>query len=180
MVDEQSILQYVDVGEAFSMPEIYILYKTATGLEKRLKVNPEETCINLDLRDVASVDLLPLAWCSKLEDLNIRNNQLTEIDLSPLEKCSNLRALRLNSNHLENVNLTPLENCSNLVELALHKNRIKRLDISPLFHCHNLADLNLDDTTSLLADLTLKSVGSWPEVLIERFHRILWKVPEEA
>jgi Leucine-rich repeat (LRR) protein len=162
------------------MPEIFIPYTTATGLEKRLKVNPEEICINLDLRDIATIDLLPLAWCSKLEDLNIRNNQLTEIDLSPLEKCSKLRVLRLNNNLLQTVDLAPLENCSNLIELALNANKIRRLDISPLFHCHNLVDLNLDDTTSLLADLTLKSVGSWPDVLVERFHRILWKVPEEA
>ncbi len=162
------------------MAEIYIPYKTATGLEKHLKVDPEETHINLDLRDVALVDLLPLAWCSKLEELNIRNNQLIEIDLSPLEKCSSLRALRLNNNLLENIDLTPLDNCSNLIELALHRKKITRLDISPLVQCHNLADLTLDDTTSLLADLTLKSVGSWPEVLVERFHRILWKLPEDV
>jgi len=162
------------------MPEIHILYRTATGLEKKLKVNADETSINLDLRDIASVDLSPLAWCSKLEDLSLRNNQITEIDLSSLSKCSNLQALRLNNNLLEKLDLTPLEDCSNLVELAINGNKIPRIDISPLFHCPKLTDLKLDETTSLLADLTLKSGGSWPKVLVERFHRILWKVPEDS
>ncbi|NHJ12367.1 MAG: hypothetical protein EAX95_01770 [Candidatus Thorarchaeota archaeon] len=162
------------------MSEVYVWYTTATGLEKSLKTESEETSINLDLRDIVSIDLQPLIWCSKLEELSLRNNQLSQLNLSSLSKCTELRALRLNNNLLENLDLSSLEGCSKLQEVTLNNNRIRRLDISPLFHCNNLIELKLDEQTSLLADLTLKSGGSWPEVLIERFHRILWKVPEEA
>ncbi|UCH03583.1 MAG: hypothetical protein JSW05_08250 [Candidatus Thorarchaeota archaeon] len=160
------------------MVQVFIRYVTSTGLEKSLGVEATETCVNLDLRDIASVDLLPLIWCGNLQDLSIRYNKLTSVDLSPLSKCSELQSLRLGNNELGEVDLTPLEHCPKLAELSLQSNRLKRVDISPLFHCPHLTELKLDDSTTLTADLTLKSVGSWPEVLVERFHRILWKVPE--
>ena len=160
------------------MVQVFISYVTGTGLEKSLEVEASDTYVNLDLRDIASIDLLPLIWCTNLQDLSIRNNKLTYVDLSPLSKCTELQSLRLGNNELGEVDLTPLENCSKLAELALQGNRLKRVDISPLFHCPHLTELRLDDSTTLTADLTLKSVGSWPEVLVERFHRILWKVPE--
>ena len=162
------------------MAEIYVWYVNSTGQEKSIGVETSEKCVNLDLRDMISVDILPLIWCQNLEDLTIRNNKLTEIDLSPLSRCPNLQALRLNNNLLEKLNLSPLAECSNLEELAIHENRLKRVDISPLFECHELKELRHDTSVTLLADLTLKSVGSWPEVLMERFHRILWKMPQSA
>ncbi|MHA2385540.1 MAG: leucine-rich repeat domain-containing protein, partial [Candidatus Thorarchaeota archaeon] len=115
-----------------------------------------------------------------LEDLTIRNNKLKEIDLSPLSKCPTLQALRLNNNLLEKLDLSPLAECSMLEELSIQGNRLKRIDISPLFECHALKELKHDTSITLLADLTLKSVGSWPNVLMDRFHRILWKVPTET
>ncbi len=160
------------------MVQVFIWYVTSTGLERSLEVEASETCVNLDLRDIASVDLLPLIWCTNLQDLSIRNNKLTSVDLFPLSKCPELQSLRLGNNELAEVDLTPLEDCSKLAELSLQGNRLKRVDISPLFHCQHLTELKLDESTTLTADLTLKSVGSWPEVLVERFHRILWKVPE--
>ncbi|NHI83954.1 MAG: hypothetical protein EAX81_06605 [Candidatus Thorarchaeota archaeon] len=162
------------------MSDVYVWYTTATGLEKSLKTNPEETSINLDLHDIMSIDLQPVIWCSKLEELSLRSNQLKEIDLSSLSKCKELKALRLNNNLLQSLNLAPLESCAKLQEITLNHNQIRHLDISPLFHCNNLVEMKLDERTSLLADLTLKSVGSWPDVLVERFHRILWKIPEET
>ncbi|MFW9965631.1 MAG: leucine-rich repeat domain-containing protein [Candidatus Thorarchaeota archaeon] len=161
------------------MVEIYVWYVNSTGQEKSYGVEADERCVNLDLRDMISVDLLPLIWCRNLEDLSIRNNKLTEIDLSPLSKCPNLQGLRLNNNQLEKLNLSPLAECSMLEELAIQANRLKRVDISPLFHCHALKELKHDTSVTLLADLTLKSVGSWPDVLMERFHRILWTLPSE-
>ena len=156
--------------------EIFIRYLTTTGLEKIARFRTDESAINLDLRDIASIDLLPLIWCENLESLCIRNNSLIEIDLSPLEKCGkNLRAIRLSHNRLQEIDLNPLSFCPKLQEVLLDENRLKRVDLSPLFQCANLKQLNLDKEVSLTADLLLRSVGSWPEVLIERYHRILWK-----
>jgi Leucine-rich repeat (LRR) protein len=156
--------------------EIFIHYLTTTGLEKSVKFRTDETVINLDLRDISSVDLLPLIWCENLESICIRNNSLTEIDLSPLEKCGkNLKVISLNHNRIQEIDLEPLGSCPNLLEVALDDNRIKRVDLSPLFECANLTELSLDKEVSLTADLLLRSVGSWPEVLVERYHRILWK-----
>jgi Leucine-rich repeat (LRR) protein len=149
---------------------------TTSGLEKTARYSTDETTINLDLRDIAEIDLLPIIWCEKLESLCLRSNSLTEIDLSPLEKAGqNLKAVRLGHNRLQEIDLEPLSYCSNLEEVSLTENRLKRIDLSPLFHCPNLKELNLDDDVALTADLLLRSVGSWPEVLIERYHRILWK-----
>ena len=159
--------------------EIFIRYLTTTGLEKTARFRTEESAINLDLRNIASVDLLPLIWCENLESLCIRNNSLTEVDLSPLEKCGkNLKAVRLSNNRIQEIDLNPLSNCPKLQEVLLDNNRLKRIDLSPLFQCANLKQLNLDKDVSLTADLLLRSVGSWPEVLIERYHKILWKAEQ--
>ena len=87
----------------------------------------------------------------------------------------NLRAIRLSHNRFQDIDLSPLSSCPNLLEVALDDNRLKRVDLSPLFECANLTELNLDEEVSLTANLLLRSVGSWPEVLVERYHRILWK-----
>lgn len=156
--------------------EIFIRYLTTTGLEKVARFRTDESAINLDLRNIASVDLLPLIWCENLESLCIRNNSLTEIDLTPLEKCGkNLKAIRLSHNRLQEINLNPLSYCPKLQEVLLDNNRLKRIDLSPLFQCANLKQLNLDKEVALTADLLLRSVGSWPEVLLDRYHRILWR-----
>jgi len=156
--------------------EIFIRYMTTTGLEKTARFSTDETTINLDLRDIASIDLLPLVWCENLESICLRNNSLTEIDLSPLEKSGkNLRAVRLSHNRIQEIDFSPLSACPDLLEISLDDNRLKRVDLSPLFQCANLTELGLDKEVSLTANLLLRSVGSWPEVLVERYHRILWK-----
>ncbi|MHA1287798.1 MAG: leucine-rich repeat domain-containing protein [Candidatus Thorarchaeota archaeon] len=156
--------------------EIFIHYLTTTGLEKSAKFRTDETVINLDLRDMVSVDLLPLIWCENLEALYLRNNVLSDIDLTPLEKCGkNLKVINLCHNRIQEIDMEALGSCPNLLEVKLNDNRLKRIDLSPLFQCANLAELGLDEEVSLTADLLLRSVGSWPEVLVERYHRILWK-----
>ncbi|MHA2024207.1 MAG: leucine-rich repeat domain-containing protein, partial [Candidatus Thorarchaeota archaeon] len=140
------------------------------------KFRTDETVINLDLRDMVSVDLLPLIWCENLEALYLRNNVLSDIDLTPLEKCGkNLKVINLCHNRIQEIDMEALGSCPNLLEVKLNDNRLKRIDLSPLFQCANLAELGLDEEVSLTADLLLRSVGSWPEVLVERYHRILWK-----
>jgi len=139
--------------------EIFIRYLTTTGLEKVARFRTDETTINLDLLDIATIDLYPIIWCENLESVCLRNNSLTEIDLAPLEKCGkNLSAIRLSHNRLQEIDLNPLGSCPNLLEVALDDNRLKRVDY-----------------VSLIANLLLRSVGSWPEVLVERYHKILWK-----
>jgi Leucine-rich repeat (LRR) protein len=156
--------------------EIFIRYETTTGLEKTARFSTDETTISLDLRDMVSVDLLPIIWCESLEYLCLRNNSLIEIDLTPLEKCGkNLRSIRLNNNRIQELDLDPLGSCPNLEELNLENNRLKRVDLSPLFQCANLKELVMDREVGLTADLLLRSVGSWPEVLVNLYHRILWK-----
>lgn len=156
--------------------EIFIRYETTTGLEKTARFSSDETTVSLDLRDIASVDLLPIIWCENLEYLCIRNNSIAEIDLSPLEKCGKkLKSIRLNNNRIQELDLNPLGSCPNLEELNLESNRLKRVDLSPLFQCANLKELVMDRDVGLTADLLLRSVGSWPEVLVNLYHRILWK-----
>ena len=156
--------------------EIFIRYVTTSGLEKTACFVTDETKINLDLRDISEIDLLPIIWCENLESLSLRSNSLTKIDLSPLENAGkNLRAIRLGHNRLQKIGLEPLSSCPNLEEVSLSENQLKRVDLSPLFHCPNLKELKLDQEVALTADLLLRSVGSWPEVLIERYHKILWK-----
>jgi len=156
--------------------EIFISYETTSGLEKTSRYDTDETTINLDLRNISEIDLLPIIWCENLESLSLRSNSLSEIDLSPLENAGkHLRAIRLSHNQLQEVGLEPLSSCPNLEEVSLSENQLKRVDLSPLFHCPNLKELKLDQEVALTADLLLRSVGSWPEVLIERYHKILWK-----
>jgi hypothetical protein len=156
--------------------EIYIRYVTTSGLEKTVRYDVDETAINLDVRDIAEIDLLPIIWCEDLESISVRSNSLAEIDLSPLEKVGRkIKAIRLGHNRIQEINLEPLSSCPNLEEFSISENRLKRVDLSPLFQCPNLKELNFDEDVSLTANLLLRSVGSWPEVLIERYHKILWK-----
>lgn len=170
-------IQFEKLGRSVKVvAEIFIRYVTTNGIERSARFSSDETDINLDLRNIAHVDLLPLIWCETIETLCLRNNSITEIDLYPLAKSGkNLRAIRLGHNRLQEINLEPLSACPNLEEVSLVDNRLKRVDLSPLFHCPNLKELKLDNEVGLTADLLLRSVGSWPEVLIERYHRILWK-----
>jgi Leucine-rich repeat (LRR) protein len=156
--------------------EIHIRYVTSSGLEKSVRYDTDETRINLDVRDIAEVDLLPLIWCKDLESISIRSNSLKEIDLTPLEKVGkNLKAVRLSHNLIQEIDLEPLSFCPNLEEFSILENRLKKMDLSPLFQCPSLKELCIDDDVTLTANLLLRSVGSWPEVLIERYHKILWK-----
>ncbi|MHA1902877.1 MAG: leucine-rich repeat domain-containing protein, partial [Candidatus Thorarchaeota archaeon] len=107
------------------MDEIYIRYITTTGLERTAGFRTDVEEISLDLRDMESVDLLPLIWCVKMKTLNIRNNRLTTIDLTPLSRCVNLEALRLNNNLLSEINLTPLSDCPHMQEVDIRGNKIR-------------------------------------------------------
>lgn len=157
------------------MDEIIVRYVTTAGLEREDRIRTDETSINLDLRDMVSIDLLPLIWCSRLESLTLRHNKLTEVDLSPLSKCRRLRSLSLSHNLLKDIDLNPLSECPDLEDVDIeHNEHLKKVNLSPLFECPKLLELRLDPTVVVTADIFLRSVGSWPEVLLERYHRILW------
>ncbi len=160
------------------MDEVIIRYQTTTEVEKTRVVRVDETGLNLDLRDIVEIDLLPLIWCTKLEKITLQHNHLKTIDLTPLGKCINLEILRLGDNHLVSVNLEPLSDCAFLREIDLSNNALRTIDLSPLFHCSELSEVKFDDSSVLTADLLLRSIGSWPDVLVDKFHRILWKSSE--
>jgi hypothetical protein len=162
------------------MVEVFIRYVTTTGLEKYEIFKASETNVNLDLRDIASVDLLPLIWCVDLEYLSLRYNSLSEVDLTSLAKCAHFKGLRLNRNRLQEIDLSPLSECRDLREITLIENKIKRLDVTPLFHCPWLREMELDRGVTLTADLMLRSIGNWPDILVERYRDILWKARERS
>ncbi len=160
------------------MADMFIAYTTAAGIEKKVQFDTEEQIINLDLRDVESIDLLPLVWAEDLEVLCLRHNRISELDLAPLSRCKKLEMLSLTDNRLKKIDLVPLSECPNLTELALDMNPLESIDISPLFECPKLDELKVDDDVSLKADLFLRSVGGWPQVLIDLYPQILWKASE--
>ncbi len=157
------------------MDEIIVRYTTTAGIEKAERISTTESRINLDLREASTIDLLPLIWCTNLEELSLRYNKLQSVDLSPLSKCPRFRKLWLNNNQLRELDLTPLRECQQLQEIHLRNNAIRRLDISPLFECTNLLELDIDPEVTLFAEVFLRSIGSWPEVLVERWHQIIWR-----
>ncbi|MCK5150994.1 MAG: leucine-rich repeat domain-containing protein [Candidatus Thorarchaeota archaeon] len=160
------------------MDEVIIRYQTTTNTEKTRVTQIDEIRLNLDLRDIVEIDLLPLIWCTKLEKLTIQHNHMKAIDLTPLSKCVNLEILRLSNNQLTSIDLEPLSDCPHLSELDLTNNAFRTIDLSPLFHCSELAEIKFDDSAVLTADLLLRSIGSWPDVLVDKFHKILWKASE--
>ncbi|MHA1929202.1 MAG: hypothetical protein ACTSV2_11570, partial [Candidatus Thorarchaeota archaeon] len=99
------------------MEEVIIRYTTTTDLEKTKIINTEETSLNIDLKDIVSIDLLPLIWCNKLQIINLRHNKLESIDLTPLSKCVNLEGLRLSDNELIEIDLSSLSDCPHLREV---------------------------------------------------------------
>lgn len=125
------------------------------------------------------VDLLPLIWCTELETLSIRNNEVQHLDLSPLTRCKKLHGLRLDYNKLESIDLGPVGELPDLQEVTLKHNSFKEINLSPLFFCSRLRRLDLDDGVDLKADLLLRSIGNWPDILMDKFNRIQWQAPEE-
>ena len=160
------------------LEEVIIRFQTSNGLEKTQVIDTRETVLNLELRDIVEIDLLPLIWCSKLEKITLRHNQISEIDLTPLSKCINLEAIYLSHNNLSAIDLHPLNDSPHLREIDLRSNSLSSVDISPLFHCSELQDLLIDNEVTLTADLLLRSIGSWPDVLVDQFHKILWKASD--
>ncbi len=157
------------------MDQIILRYRTTTGLEKMTRIRTDESNINLEVRDIQTIDLLPLIWCGNLEGLSLSYNALEEIDLSPLNRCPNLRGLWLSHNRLKGVDFSPLAKCSQLEEVCLQNNDIKRMDVSGLFNCRNLEVLRFDENVTLTADVFLKSIGNWPDLLVKYYDKILWR-----
>ena len=160
------------------MDEVHIWYWTASGDEKRMSFDVNETEINMDLRDICSVDLLPIVFMKDLRYFSIRDNQLTNIDLTPFSNCKKLEGIRLSNNKLTTLDVSPLVECSKLMEFSVQGNNIDTLDISPLFQCAELKELKLDDNVVPSASLLLRSVGSWPKVILDVFFKIQWEAPE--
>ncbi|TFG10697.1 leucine-rich repeat domain-containing protein [Candidatus Thorarchaeota archaeon] len=157
------------------MDQIILRYETATGLEKMTRVRTDESHINLEVRDIKTVDLLPLIWCTNLEGLSLSYNSLEQVDLSPLNRCPKLQGLWLSHNQLQSIDFSPLSKCSQLQEICLQHNDIKKMDVSGLFNCHSLEVLRFDDGVTLTADVFLKSIGNWPDLLVEYYDKILWR-----
>ncbi len=162
------------------MDDVIIRYTTTSGLEELVRIEKSETHLNLALRDIASIDLLPLIWCTELESLSLQYNCIESIDLSPLAKCVALEDINLSHNKLREIDLSPLSGLPNLVEIRLEKNSLRKIDISPLFECPSLRVLRKDDDVSLTASIFLRSVGSWPEVLMDEYHKIFWVHGEDS
>jgi Leucine-rich repeat (LRR) protein len=162
------------------LDEVRIWYWTALGDEKRMSFDVNETEINMDLRDISAVDLLPVVFLRDLRYFSIRDNELTQVDLSPFSNCKKLEGIRLSNNKLQTLDLTPLSDCPKLMELAIQCNEIEQVDISPLFHCPEIKEFKLDDATIPSASLLLRSVGSWPKVILDMFFKIQWEAPEPS
>lgn len=156
------------------MDEVILRYTTSSGLEEAMRIETSETYLNLSLKDIVSIDLLPLVWCTDIQRVNLQYNKLTTIDLGPLAKCQALEELVLSHNSLSGIDLTPLAGLPHLREICLEKNKLRKIDVSPLFECPNLEVFKKDDFVSLTASIFLRSIGSWPEVLMDEYHRILW------
>ncbi|MGY5852287.1 MAG: leucine-rich repeat domain-containing protein [Candidatus Thorarchaeota archaeon] len=162
------------------MDHVHIRYVTTTNDEKHEKFRTDETEINLDLREIVSIDLLPLIWCQNLKSLSLRNNRIPEIDLTPLSRCISLESIHLSNNLLVEIDLSPLTDCTKLEEVELQGNQFQCIDLSPLFHCPELKDLTYDDSTVLNANLLLRSIGSWPQVILNQFFKIQFiQMPSE-
>lgn len=161
------------------MEEVYLRYTTSTGRELTRTFPVNSNTIHMDLVDIVDIDLYPLIWCTNLRYLTLRMNKLERVDLSPLSNCLELRGFKINYNSLQELDITPLGSCCKLQELSIHKNpNLTSLDLSPLFMCPDLEELEIDDSVTLTADLLLRSVGNWPDVLVKRFYRIKWTSPE--
>ncbi|MGQ4870657.1 MAG: leucine-rich repeat domain-containing protein [Candidatus Thorarchaeota archaeon] len=162
------------------MDRVILRYRTSNGLERTVNIDTSEARLSLELRDIESIDLMPLVWCTELETLNLQYNKIRELDLTPLAKCAALQEVNLSHNDLREIDLTPLSSCHNLRELRIDKNRIRRVDVSPLFECPKLEIFRRDDFVSLTASIFLRSIGSWPNVLMDEYHRILWTHGESS
>jgi len=154
--------------------EVVIRYVTMSGLENRLHVAQDDTRLNLQLRDIREIDLWPLVRCPRLKSLWLQYNSLRSLNLEPLASCTELEQINLSHNRLQTIDLRPLASCPSLRELYLDHNELRKIDVSPLFECTDLQVFKWDDHVALTADIFLRSVGSWPEVLIQQYHRILW------
>ena len=114
------------------MDDLEIVYTSPLGRQVERKYTTTDTKIELLMRVATSVDLKPLHSCTKLEILELSDNQLESIDLTPLRDCSTLKQLRIGRNRLKSIDLWPLWNSKELEEIDLVDNRLEEVNLTPV------------------------------------------------
>ena len=100
---------------------------------------------------------------------------MSSIDLSPLAKCTKLWNLELNENQLSSIDLSPLAKCTKLEWLCLSSNQLSSIDLSPLAKCTKLESLEFDQNTSLLWKGKNKPVREdLPEIIKKHYDKIIY------
>ena len=136
------------------MGEIVITYVTVDKEKKEITFDSDVEIIQLDRKEIASIDLTPLSKCTSLQELDLSNNQLQSIVLTPLFWCISLRELVLGYNQLQGIDLSPLSSCTCLQRIYLNNNQLKDIDLNPLSSCTSLQGIYLNNNQLQFIDLT--------------------------
>ena len=110
--------------------------------------------LNLTQNQLQIIDLSPLEAHRSLQQLFLNGNKLQTIDLSSLNTCTNLEYLTLDANELKSIDLSPLTSCSKLIAITLIGNNIESIDLSPVASCSNLGHVDLQSNKLQSVDLT--------------------------
>ena len=97
----------------------------------------------LCIRNTPVKDLMPLAACRKLLTLDCSGTKI--LDVAPLAPCMDLRELNFSRTKASSV--APLASCRNLEEVVCERTPVK--DLSPLSTCHKLLKLDCRGTKIL-------------------------------
>jgi hypothetical protein len=129
-------------------------YTTADGEEYQEEISKDIDQLILRNKEITTIDLSSLADCQHLRVLDLSMNQIRWIDLNPLKTLTDIRSVNLFANQLEGVNLDPLRTSTELQFLNLSQNSLDRIDLSPLHSCLELKSFTIVANPLETIDLT--------------------------
>ncbi len=139
----------------FNNPSSQILIKgiTTNGKPIEFLFDTQEGNLNLEKKNLKSIDLSPLEGCDNIRVVNLQRNSLESIDLSPLQNKKELKDLLLAYNKLTTLDLSPIKTCDNLNALTLSRNELTTLDLNPIGNSENLRMLTLNKNNFTYLDV---------------------------
>ena len=101
--------------------------------------------IDVSFKKIIKIDSNVFQGLTKLETLNLRNNNLSEINGGLFKSLSSLKELYLSNNKLKKIESDAFKGLGKLETLALSENEIEAIASDAFENCKNLKALNLNN-----------------------------------
>lgn len=142
-------------------PNLQVL-EIARNPVQRLDIGPLVYCPKLENLSIGAfepIDLVPLANCPSLKSLSLYCHKWAMLDLTPLAAHPNLQSLSITGGAFAEVDLSPLNTCPQLSSFGIESAGVETLDLSPLRNATEMRALYV--CAQSLQKLDIKPARHW-------------------